>query len=136
MFQSILKDDGYFSAIDPMKRILVAENTYDLGEYLIALHQSGELNTEFGEVSGRMVYYPPCHLREQNIGRSYEELLNLLPGVNLEPVDGSLYCCGMGGIMGFKREFHDTTIMDIAEKRHKKHINSISGLVISMDYNE
>jgi hypothetical protein len=42
----------------------------------------------------------------------------------------------MGGIMGFKREFHDTTIMDIAEKRHKKHINSISGLVISMDYNE
>jgi len=110
MYQSILKDDGYFSAIDPMKRVLVAENTYDLGEYLIALHQSGELNTDFGEVSGRMVYYPPCHLREQNIGRPYEELLNLLPGVSLEPVDGSLYCCGMGGIMGFKREFHETSI--------------------------
>ena len=110
MYQSILKDDGYFSAIDPMKRILVAENTYDLGEYLIALHQSGELNTDFGEVSGRMVCYPPCHLREQNIGRPYEELLNLLPGVSLEPVDGSLYCCGMGGIMGFKQEFHDTSV--------------------------
>ena len=110
MFQSILKDDGYFSSIDPMKRILVAENTYDLGEYLIALHQSGELNIDFGEVSGRMVYYPPCHLREQNIGRPYEELLNLLPGVSLEPVDGSLYCCGMGGIMGFKQEFHDTSV--------------------------
>lgn len=110
MYQGILKDDGYFSAIDPMKRIMVAENTYDLGEYLIALHQSGELNTDFGEVSGCMVYYPPCHLREQNIGRPYEELLNLLPGVSLEPVDGSLYCCGMGGIMGFKQEFHDTSI--------------------------
>ena len=81
MYQSILKDDGYFSAIDPMKRILVAENTYDLGKYLIDLHQSGELNTDFGEVSGRMVYYPPCHLREQNIGRPYPELLSLLPGV-------------------------------------------------------
>jgi len=110
MYQGILKDDGYFSSIDPLKRILVAENTYDLGEYLIALHQSGEFNTDFDEVSDRMVYYPPCHLREQNIGRPYEELLNLLPGVNLEPVDGSLYCCGMGGIMGFKREFHDTSI--------------------------
>ena len=98
MYQSILKDDGYFSAIDPLKRILVAENTYDLGEYLIALHQSGELNTDFDEVSGRMVYYPPCHLREQNIGRPYPELLSLLPAIELEPVDGSLYCCGMGGI--------------------------------------
>ena len=110
MYQGILKDDGYFSAIDPMKRIMVAENTYDLGEYLAILHRSGELKTDFGEIAGRMVYYPPCHLREQNIGRPYEELLNLLPGVNLEPVDGSLYCCGMGGIMGFKQEFHDTSI--------------------------
>ena len=110
MFQSILKDEGYFSTIDPLKRIMVAENTYDLGEYLAILHRSGELKTDFGEVSGRMVYYPPCHLREQNIGRPYEDLLNLLPGVNLEAVDGSLYCCGMGGIMGFKREFHDTSI--------------------------
>jgi glycerol-3-phosphate dehydrogenase subunit C len=57
-----------------------------------------------------MVYYPPCHLREQNIGRPYEELLNLLPGVKLEPVDGSLYCCGMAGVMGFKRDFHETSI--------------------------
>lgn len=110
MFQDILKDEGYFSAIDPMKRILVAENTYDLGEYLTALHQSGELNTDFGDVPGRMVYYPPCHLREQNIGRPYQELLNLLPGIDLESVDGSLYCCGMAGIMGFKRDFHETSI--------------------------
>ena len=110
MFQDILKDEGYFSTIDPMKRILVAENTYDLGEYLTALHQSGELNTDFGDVTGRMVYYPPCHLREQNIGRPYQELLNLLPGIDLESVDGSLYCCGMAGIMGFKRDFHETSI--------------------------
>jgi len=110
IFQDILKDEGYFSSVDPMQRIMVAENTYDLGEYLIDLHRSGELKTTFGEVSGRMIYYPPCHLREQSIGRPYQELLNLLPGVNLEPVDGSLYCCGMAGIMGFKRDFHETSI--------------------------
>jgi glycerol-3-phosphate dehydrogenase subunit C len=110
MFQDILKDEGYFSDIDPMKRIMVAESTYDLGEYLLDLHRAGELKTDFGEVSGPLVYYPPCHLREQNIGRPYQELLSLLPGVNLEPVDGSLYCCGMAGIMGFKRDFHETAI--------------------------
>ena len=110
MFQDILKDEGYFSSIDPMKRIMVAENTYDLGEYLVDLHRSGDLNTNFAQVPGRMVYYPPCHLREQEIGRPYQELLNLLPDANLESVDGSLYCCGMAGIMGFKRDFHETSI--------------------------
>ena len=77
MFQDILKDEGYFSSIDPMKRIMVAENTYDLGEYLIGLHQAGDLKTTFGEVPGPLVYYPPCHLREQTIGRPYQDLLNL-----------------------------------------------------------
>ena len=110
MFGDILKDEGYFSTIDPMKRISVAENTYDLGEYLMGLHRSGELKTTFAEVPGRMVYFPPCHQREQSIGRPYQELLNLLPGVHLEPVDGSLYCCGMAGIMGFKRDFHETSL--------------------------
>jgi glycerol-3-phosphate dehydrogenase subunit C len=110
MFREILKDEGYFSSIDPIKRVMVAENTYDLGQYLVDLHRSGELKTTFGEVTGRMVYFPPCHQREQNIGRPYQELLNLLPDVNLAPVDGSLYCCGMAGIMGFKRDFHETSI--------------------------
>ena len=110
MFQEILKDEGYFSSVDPMKRILVAENTYDLGDYLLNFHRAGELKTSFSQMSGRTVYFPPCHLREQNIGRPYQELLNLLPGINLEPVDSSLYCCGMAGIMGFKRDFHDASI--------------------------
>ena len=110
MFQAILKDEGYFSTIDPMKRIRVAENTHDLGAYLLALHRDGELKTAFAEVPGRMVYFPPCHLREQSVGRPYQELLGLLPGVNPEAVDGSLYCCGMAGIMGFKRDFHETSL--------------------------
>ena len=110
MYQNILKDDGYFSGIDPLKRIRVAKNTFDLGQYLADLHRSGELKTKFGDVSGRMVYYPPCHLREQNIGRPYQELLSLLPSNDLQPVNGNLYCCGMAGIMGFKKDFHDASL--------------------------
>lgn len=110
MYQNILKDDGYFSDIDPLTRIRVAENTFDLGQYLADLHRSGDLKTNFNGVSGRMVYYPPCHLREQDIGRPYRELLSLLPGIDLQPVDGRLYCCGMAGIMGFKKDFHDVSL--------------------------
>ena len=110
LYGNILKDDGYFSSIDPQKRIMVAENTFDLGEYLMHLHAAGDLKTTFGPLSGRMVYYPPCHLREQNIGRPYTELLGLIPGLNLDPIDWHFYCCGMAGIMGFKREFHKPSI--------------------------
>jgi glycerol-3-phosphate dehydrogenase subunit C len=110
LYGNLLKDDGYFSSIDPQKRIMVAENTFDLGEYLKHLNDTGELKTTFGPVSDRMVYYPPCHLREQNIGRPYAELLGLIPGLTLDPIDWHFYCCGMAGIMGFKREFHKPSI--------------------------
>jgi glycerol-3-phosphate dehydrogenase subunit C len=110
MYEKILKDDGYFSTLSPLKRIKVAENTYDLGDFLAGLHKAGELKTTFGPVSGKMVYYPPCHLREQNIGRPYLDLLKIIPHISLEPIEGSLFCCGMAGIMGFKKEFHHASI--------------------------
>jgi glycerol-3-phosphate dehydrogenase subunit C len=110
LYKGLLKDEGYFSSIDSRKRILVAENTFDLGEYLRDLHAVGELETTFGPVKVRSAYYPPCHLREQNIGKPYQELLNLIPKMTTEPIQGEFYCCGMAGIMGFKREFHNTSI--------------------------
>ena len=110
VYKGILRDDGYFSSISPLKRVKVAENTYDLGEYLAYLLKKGELSTDFGAVQGRMVYYPPCHLREQEIGRPYEELLKMVPGLEVEVLGSSFYCCGLAGVMGFKREFHDKSI--------------------------
>jgi len=110
LYKGLLKDEGYFSSIDPQKRIMVAENTYDLGEYLRDLHMAGELKTTFGPLPVRSAYYPPCHLREQNIGRPYQELLDLIPKMITEPIHGEFYCCGMAGIMGFKREFYTTSI--------------------------
>ena len=110
VYRSLLKDDGYFSEVDPLKRIRVAEHTYDLGEYLAYLNRQGGLATDFHPVPGRMIYYPPCHLREQEIGTPYADLLQLIPGINLETIQGRFYCCGLGGIMGFKREFHENSL--------------------------
>jgi len=110
IFKGILKDEGYFSSISPRKRIMVAENTYDLGEYLIERHRTGELRKEFGPIRENIAYYAPFHLREQNIGRPYQDLLGLIPGMSLEAIEEVFYCCGMAGIMGFKREFHSASI--------------------------
>jgi glycerol-3-phosphate dehydrogenase subunit C len=110
IYRGLLKDDGYFSEIAPLKRIRLAEHTYDLGEYLAHLNHQGALATGFRPLPGRLVYYPPCHLREQEIGAPYMDLLRLIPGIDLEPVPGGFYCCGLGGIMGFKKEFHEASV--------------------------
>lgn len=110
LYGHILKDQGSFSAISADARITLAEHTYDLGEYLILLDRDGRLKRPRGMNSERLLYYPPCHQREQKIGRPYRDLLERLFGLQLESLDASMYCCGLGGIMGFKKEFHDHSI--------------------------
>jgi glycerol-3-phosphate dehydrogenase subunit C len=110
IYGKILKDDGYFSGFSARDRVHVAEHTFDLGEYLKRLQNTGKLKPIPHRVTGRMVYFPPCHGREQNIGRPYLDLLNQIPDIELEAIDGQLYCCGMAGIMGFKQAFHDSSI--------------------------
>ena len=56
------------------------------------------------------VYFPPCHQREQEFGQPYIELLGLIPGLKLDAIRGNLYCCGLAGVMGFKRDFHAASI--------------------------
>jgi glycerol-3-phosphate dehydrogenase subunit C len=110
IYGKILKDDGYFSRIDPLKRIKVAENTYDLGQYLLELHRSNELSTALGPVPGQRIYYPPCHQREQEIGTPYLDLLALIPDMSMEAIQTNTFCCGIAGIMGFKRDFHRSSL--------------------------
>ena len=110
IYGKILKDEGYFSGIDPLKRIKVAENTHDLGEFLLGLHRCGDLDTRLAPHPGRKAYYPPCHLREQEIGQPYLELMALIPNMEMAAIQSTAYCCGIAGIMGFKRDFHKGSI--------------------------
>jgi glycerol-3-phosphate dehydrogenase subunit C len=57
-----------------------------------------------------MAYYAPCHLKEQNMGQPWAELLGHVPGISLEGVGGPFDCCGLSGIMGFKKEFHNISL--------------------------
>ncbi|MCE5242084.1 MAG: heterodisulfide reductase-related iron-sulfur binding cluster [Syntrophobacteraceae bacterium] len=110
VLERLYKDDGYFVSLDPLKRIKISRHTYDLGEYLLNLHRTGNLNERLGSVSLRVAYYPPCHLREQKIGEPYADLLGLVPGIAMERIDGAFHCCGISGIMGFKHDFHDVSV--------------------------
>ena len=107
IYAKILKDDGYFSEIDPLLRLTVANHMMDLGEYLQLLHTNNRLSKQFGPIPGKMAYFAPCHQREQKIKSPYETLMAMIPGLHIEPVGGEMDCCGMGGSLGFKKSFHD-----------------------------
>jgi glycerol-3-phosphate dehydrogenase subunit C len=123
LYGSILKDEGYFSSIDPVARSRVAQNTWDLGEYLLDLHEAGVLSMPAANRRKRLVYFAPCHQREQEIGTPYAELLRRVAGGRLETIDGRFYCCGMAGIMGFKADFRDASVrmgLPLMEKIREK----------------
>jgi glycerol-3-phosphate dehydrogenase subunit C len=110
LYGSILKDNGLFNALDPLERIILSDSFYDIGEYLVRLLGEETLNTRFQTVAKRIVYFAPCHQREQKIGSPYLRLLSLISGLEIEQVGGSMDCCGMGGSLGYKKDFHDASI--------------------------
>lgn len=113
IFRNILKDDGYFSSIDPMSRIGLAEHISDAGEYLARLLAEERVNIRFSSIHERMVYFAPCHQREQKMGRPYLELLGKIPGltIDFDSIGGGIDCCGMGGNFGFKTDFHENSLI-------------------------
>ncbi len=104
IMRHVVKNNDYFSALDPGLRNLVADHTHDAGEYLMKLHEKGELNMSFRSAPGTVTYFPPCHQREQRVGQPYHAMMKLIDGVTADVIEGD-YCCGNGGIMGFKKDY-------------------------------
>ncbi len=105
-----LRDDGYFRSLSGLDRIALASHTYDLGEYLLDLHRRGQFRPPASLSPEAIAYFAPCHLKEQNIGAPWLDLLGLAPGPSIQKVGGAFDCCGMGGIMGLKRAFHEASL--------------------------
>ena len=80
----------------------VAEAMFDPFEYLSLRHRDGLLKTDFKTELGRIAYHVPCHLRVQNMGLRTQELLNLVPGTEVNTVER---CSGHDGTWGVKTEF-------------------------------
>ncbi len=79
----------------------VSQNLYHITEYLLKLHDIGQLNTDFQPVSQTVFYHTPCHLRAQEIGSPTVKVLQLIPGIIVKKIAEE--CCGMGGAYGFEK---------------------------------
>jgi len=83
----------------------VAEHIFDIFEFLRNLIESNGLNAHFKELSLKIAYFAPCHLRALGIGLPVLEILRLIPGLKIDNIEAD--CCGMGGIFGFKKEKYE-----------------------------
>ncbi len=106
---SSLADDA-FSALDPSERLRLADSVFDAGEYLARRLAEGGFPGPLRPLKGRWVYYAPCHQREQGIGTPYAKILRKIPGLQLELIGSSTDCCGMGGSLGYKKNFYDASM--------------------------
>jgi glycerol-3-phosphate dehydrogenase subunit C len=86
----------------------VSKATYDLCEFLLLLHEQGELRTDFGSLPLTVPYHAPCQQRGHGIGKPALDLLALVPG--LRAVDLDVDCCGIAGTYGLKREKYEISM--------------------------
>jgi glycerol-3-phosphate dehydrogenase subunit C len=85
----------------------VAEAMFDPFEYLALRHKAGLLRTDFAKTLGKVSYHVPCHLRVQNLGLKTRDVLKLVPGTEIEPIER---CSGHDGTYGVKKEYRDTSM--------------------------
>jgi glycerol-3-phosphate dehydrogenase subunit C len=87
---------------------IVGEHTYDLCEFLLDLHERGELRTDFQPLPLTTPYHAPCQQQGHGIGKPALDLLALVPDLRVVEVDAE--CCGIAGTYGLKREKYEISM--------------------------
>jgi glycerol-3-phosphate dehydrogenase subunit C len=94
----------------------VRDAIYDPFEYLMLRHKYGKLNTDFKTPLGSVSYHAACHQRVQRIGPKTREMLELVPGAEIDVIER---CSGHDGTYAVKKETHELS-MKIARPVIKK----------------
>jgi Fe-S oxidoreductase len=85
----------------------VQDAMFDPFEYLVLRNRDGLLKKDFKGKLGKVSYHIPCHSRVQNVGQKTRELLELIPGTEVNTVER---CAGHDGTWGVKREYYDNSM--------------------------
>lgn len=86
----------------------LASHVYDADEYLRILAENGELNMNLAPRNEKAGYYAPCHMKAQGIGNPAMDILEMIPGYEIQDVGAG--CCGQCGTFGFKVEKYDVSM--------------------------
>ncbi len=86
----------------------VAEKCYDINQFLMTLHEKGELHLNLGDVNLTVGYHNPCHLRALGVVKEPVDLLRLIPGLTVKELSDG--CCGLVGTYGMKKKNFDLSM--------------------------
>jgi len=92
----------------------IAENSWLIEEFLLALEKKGELNLEFARVKQNLLLHGHCHQKSLVGVEPVKKMLGLPESYNVEEVDSG--CCGMAGSFGYEKEHYEIS-MQMAEHR-------------------
>jgi FAD/FMN-containing dehydrogenase/Fe-S oxidoreductase len=84
---------------------LVSENTYELMNYLLALHEQGKFKSPAKSITEEFVYHLPCHLCAVGDETASIRLLQGLCGVTV--TDLAAGCCGLAGTFGMQKKNYE-----------------------------
>src|ERR1700761_980985 len=105
----------------------VAENTFDIDEYVVDVAKKEGLPHGLKPLPEGVTVHLACHARAQNMGPKAAEMLKLIPDT---PVDVIERCSGHGGTFGVVKPTHDVAVkvgkpvFRAADKQQRGHIVS------------
>jgi glycerol-3-phosphate dehydrogenase subunit C len=86
----------------------VSEATYDICEFLLLLHERGELRTDLQPLPLTIPYHAPCQQRGHGIGKPALDLFALIEDLRIIELDAD--CCGIAGTYGLKKEKYEISM--------------------------
>jgi glycerol-3-phosphate dehydrogenase subunit C len=98
----------YPRVVNTEKASRAAAGCHEIHGFLTQLKREGKLNTRFGRISLKVAYHNPCHLRALGISREVVDLLELIPGLQVQPLGDR--CCGLAGTFGMKKQNYDLSM--------------------------
>jgi Fe-S oxidoreductase len=81
-------------------------------EFLVREAEAGRLRLKLGTVAAKAVVHGHCHQKSFGAFRPVEQVLRLVPDLNVEIIESS--CCGMAGAFGYGADTYQTS-MEMAE---------------------
>jgi FAD/FMN-containing dehydrogenase/Fe-S oxidoreductase len=77
-------------------------------EFLVREAQTGRLALPLGALPGKALLHGHCHQKSFDAFKPVEQVLRLIPGLDVEIVESS--CCGMAGAFGYGADTYEASI--------------------------
>jgi FAD/FMN-containing dehydrogenase/Fe-S oxidoreductase len=100
--------DEYPDLLDDPRAARLAKGVLLIEEFLLGLHERGELRLPFTDGARNILLHGHCHQKALVGSAPSLQVLRLLPGATVEEVDSG--CCGMAGSFGYEKEHYEMSL--------------------------